>query len=128
MEFEYKIDADSNLVIAKATGEFSLEDLIIHMNEVNADPTFKKGMNSIADLSEVTFKINMQTMSRLLDYVRTMEKVRGACKWAVVTPRDLFFGLVRMFSFMSRDTAIETQAFRTLEEAMEWIGAEPDEK
>jgi hypothetical protein len=128
MEFDYKIYPDKNLVITKAVGDSALEDMIIHMNKVNADPAFKKGMNSIVDISEVAIKIDIQTMSRLLEYIKTIEKVRGKCKWAIVAPRDLYYGLVRMFSFLSRDTMIETQAFRTLEEALEWVGAEPDEK
>jgi|GEM_PF-6496605 len=42
---------------------------------------------------------------------------------AIVAPIDLYYGLMRMASVFGEGFGVETEVFRTEEEALDWLGA-----
>ena len=55
------------------------------------------------------------------------DSIGGRC--AVVASTDVHFGLIRMGSAHSQDSGLETHVFRSVPEALKWLGAAsaPDE-
>ena len=49
------------------------------------------------------------------------ERIGGRC--AIVATEDIHFGLSRMGSVYSESVGVETEVFRTEEEALVWLGA-----
>jgi len=49
------------------------------------------------------------------------DAIGGKC--AVVASDDVHFGLIRMGSVHSQDSGLETSVFRSVPEALEWLGA-----
>jgi hypothetical protein len=76
------------------------------------------------DLSDVTI-VDVAAES-IRDAARRAEQYvdsrldRG--KLAIVAPRDLLFGMARMYEILRSDSAVEVRVFRAREEAESWLG------
>lgn len=124
MKFAYCIDPTQNLIHLRCIGRITLAELMAHVNSVNTDPQFRKGMNTLADFSQAFLDWRFEEAQQFCDYVTTIQEARGKCKWAVVAPTDVNFGVIRMFATLSDELSIETSVFRTLEEVLDWLGQE----
>ncbi|HEB57528.1 MAG TPA: hypothetical protein ENI98_14740 [Gammaproteobacteria bacterium] len=118
------IDIEKNLVTHTINGGFGLVDIEPAWRAMLVDPKFQAGMNVLWD-----FRLGMQTSSFSADDMRhivsmTAEhiKQRGAeYKLALLAPRDLYFGLSRMFEAYGDEIPIKIHAFRSMQEALDWL-------
>ena len=115
----YKIDKDRGLVLSSASGVFSMVDARSHQERLSKHPDFNPGFSQIADFSQCTqFDISAEDIRALAEVPIFSPQSRRA----LVLPTDLAYGLGRMFEMLREshgDTGI--RAFRTLEEALDWV-------
>jgi hypothetical protein len=123
MKFSYIIDKEKNLIYLKCKGKMSVGELVEPTNNIISDPLFKKGMNTIADLTEARIDTGYNEVKLFREYVKTIQDIRGPCKWAVITQKDLVYGIVRMFMAISEELIIKTQVFKNFEEAIKWVSS-----
>lgn len=130
MPFAYTIDGDSNLINLQITGSFSEGQIRENIARVNADPKFRKGLNTLADITDARADIGYQQMRQFARYVETLHDVRGECKWAILAPTDVSYGMSRMLEALTDSPSIHIQAFRSRKQALRWLGLpenyEPD--
>ena len=90
---------------------------------LNQDPeTYKRYRFSLTDLSEAT-EINLST-NAIVEHSRACirsAQINPDAVVAVVAPKDLGFGLSRMWEILCEEIFWETNVFRTPEEAKKWI-------
>ena len=69
---------------------------------------------------QFTFK----NVSRIANYVTWFKESREGGKTAIVSPRDLEFGIGRMFDTFGeiKNVKFEIRVFRNLPAAREWLG------
>ena len=68
--------------------------------------------------------VNFNSITTGRDFVESIQEVRGKCKWAFIAPNDPAYGVSRMFSTLSDGLSIESEVFRTKDEAKKWLGLE----
>ena len=118
MPVTYTIDAARRLVLSRAHGLVTAEDFIEHGKRLGQDPAFEPGFSQLLDCSEVV-RIELST-----DALRGMAQFRlfgPGSRRAVVAPRDLHYGLARMYELLRGDAPERMQVFRTLEDAQLWL-------
>ena len=90
---------------------------------LNQDPeTYKRYRFSLTDISETT-EINLST-DAIVEHSRACIRsahINPDAVVAVVAPKDLGFGLSRMWEILCEEIFWETNVFRTREEARKWI-------
>jgi hypothetical protein len=108
----------------KATGEISVEDLIEQEMKIIHDLDFEKGFNTYADFSKAmpSSAVNFDEIINSVDFVRSIQEVRGICKWAIFAPYDRTYTVSNMFAVLSEGLNIETKIFKDEIEAKNWLG------
>ncbi|MHC4778005.1 MAG: hypothetical protein ACYTFG_05425 [Planctomycetota bacterium] len=119
MGADYRIE--KGIVFATLEGEVGPEDIFDTCMKILADPEFERGMNVLVDNSKSTTEMRFEDASKLVDRVKEIQEGFGHSKWATVSDSPLNFGISMMFSSLSGSTAIPMRAFKTVEEAMEWL-------
>lgn len=115
---------DESLVVFTHIGMVSDEEFLTRYEACFEDPRFDNSFDLLVDLRETNSSPRGTTvLSRLADYMRQKyENVEREPKAAVLAPELLSFGLARMFEVFSEDVTIDFRVFRTIDEAVDWLG------
>jgi len=94
-------------------------ELFTHARALKRDPRFSPSFHQLVDFSDVT------SLYVTVDGVHTMVGLnpfgRGSRR-AAIAPTDLAFGLARMYEALTQLEHGEFQVFRTMSQAVEWLG------
>jgi len=104
------------------------EDVMNYQREVWSQPEVK-GYNELIDMTEVE-KIDLPSVKRMKDLAMLSVAMDppSPSKFAIVAPKDEAFGLGRMYETYRRlesGSTKEVGVFRTMDEAVEFLGLSP---
>lgn len=125
---EVEFPSDLNVVILRPEGPFTLDAALQWGPSLFGDSRFRLGMHQVYDLSRVEAEsTTFERIQAVVDELGRRPRYSDALI-AYVAPRDLLYGLARMFvAISSTDLPRRRNLFRTLEDALDWIRAEdPD--
>ena len=126
MGISYEIDHERRLVLARAFGTLTPQEMFAYQREAWSRPGIA-GYNELVDMTGVE-RIEEPSAERMRELVRLSSEMDApsASKFAIVAPRDLEFGLGRMYEayrgFNPRSTK-QVNVFRTTEAALEWLSS-----
>ena len=126
MPIEFHCDHGKRLVLAKAYGVLTEEEIFGYQREVWSREEVV-GYDEVIDMSEVE-KIVAARSNRIKDLAAlaaSMDSRSTRTKFAIVATNDYAFGLGRMYEAhrtMNDRSTKEVAVFRTTEEALAWIG------
>ena len=128
MPISYQINKQESLIISRHDGEISDKELIDTYDGLFQNDDAKKCLKILVDL-----RATMST-ERSADALRTIaDRVRifhgnspERTKTAIIAPRDLSFGLSRMYEAYSDEDHEEVMVFRDAQKALHWIGVAPN--
>ncbi|HSA93874.1 MAG TPA: hypothetical protein VLE48_12750 [Terriglobales bacterium] len=128
MPIDYRIDGERRLVIATGRGTVTHEDLRNYQSAVWSNPEVA-GFNELADMRAVEHfgPASPEQMLELASLAARMDAGGAATKFAMVAPHNVAYGLGRMFQAyrgMERESRKRVGVFRTMEEALKWLGVE----
>lgn len=80
-------------------------------------------MNTIWDLRDAKIaEWSVEGVQAVVGYVRTHAEQRGSrYKSALVTARNIDYGLSRMYEAYGQDLPLTVRVFRDMDEAREWV-------
>lgn len=115
----YRIDKERRLVLSTGAGEFSKADVLAHQEKLVNDPDFDPSFSQIADFTQVTeLNLSAEDVRQLAEKAVFSPHSRRA----IIAPNNLVFGLSRMFEILRENHGdMGIRAFRTLEEALDWV-------
>jgi hypothetical protein len=120
------IDHDRQLTIHTVTGKPSFEELMTALNRFwEGQPT----RNLLWNFSEARLAhISYSETRKLIDYVRPQTEKRAGGKTALVSSRDLEYGMSRTLQSLRefQSPSYQIEVFRSLEEASQWFDQEED--
>jgi hypothetical protein len=128
MPIEYAIDHQRRLVTATGRGTLTDRDVFGYQRQVWSQPAVS-GYNELVDMSAVEH-IALESISRVVQLARTSAGMDPSSRWskfAIVAPKDVAFGLGRMYqSYRSQEehSTKEVGVFRSLPEALKFLGIE----
>jgi hypothetical protein len=128
MPIEYRIDHERRLVLARGRGILGGDDIFAYQREVwsRADVA---GYNELMDMSDVE-QVVSPTPGRIRDLATlsaSMDAPASESKFAIVAPKDLEFGLGRMYEAyraLNERSKKQVGVFRSLAEALAYLGVE----
>jgi hypothetical protein len=122
------IDKTIGLIRTTAAGRVTGDELVAYYHRLRSHPDFRSSLNEIFDLTDVT-EANVDGADvRRLSGVTEEFTVRGvAVKVAIIAPRDLEFGLARMYEMLQSRSRNDVRVFRDRAEAEGWIFAPRDQ-
>ncbi|MBZ5534721.1 MAG: hypothetical protein LAO31_02100 [Acidobacteriia bacterium] len=126
MPIEYQIDRDRKLVLAKARGTVTDEDVFGYQREVWSRDDVA-GYDELVDMSEVEHIAvpSVDRVRQLASLSVNMDAPSLASKLAIIAPQDVAFGLGRMYATyrgMDPQSKKQVEVFRSLGEALAFLG------
>ena len=122
MPVDYTIDKSLKMVFSKAYGIMIDEDVYAHQERLRDDPDFDPGFSQLADCTKVT-KADDLSSDAMYELARRNPFGEGS-KRAFVAPKNLLFGLIRMFQILTEDYPDEILVCRDLTEAHTYLKLE----
>jgi hypothetical protein len=119
MAARYRIDVERGLICSAATGTLTDEDLREHQSTLRSDPDFRRTLDQVWDFRGVD-RVDISNAA-VRDLARSRSFDAGT-KRAIGAPKDVAYGLARMFQILHDDAPEDLQIFRSLEEAEAWLG------
>ena len=126
MKSEYYIDQTKNLLVLKRVGPISVTDDITLHKVVLADPKYRKGMNSLIDMTEATYDWGLQEMDQFRTYINAIAKQIGARKWALVSDGGVTQANAKLFLVLHdlQPHGLTIKLFSNKFEAIKWLAKE----
>jgi hypothetical protein len=126
MPFDYRIDHEQRLVVTRGHGALSERDFFSYQREVWSRPEVA-GYSELIDMSDVgeVVEPSPDGVYALAELAARMDPPSGSGMLAIVAPRDVTFGLGRMYQAYREQSERSTKqvgVFRTLDEALRWLG------
>ena len=119
LAFSYSIDPHRRLVVSRASGVFTPEDVVATRQLVARDPAFDPTYDQIIDLTEATdLKFDYDTMLAVAASSLSQSFVRRA----IVARTAEQYSLACIFQVASEQSRQRIDIFATFDEAVEWIG------
>ena len=123
MPTSYRIDPSRGLVLSRAWGILSSEEMQDHYHRLLTDPGFRSSYRQLGDLRAVTeFTVGSWAMVE----TAAAPIFDAGTRRALVAPSDLGYGLSRMFAVYSERTEQDVRVFRDMAEAAAWLDAGPE--
>jgi hypothetical protein len=133
MPLQYRIDHRRRVVLTRATGTLTQEEIFTYQRDVWSRPDVAgyDELVDVTDVEQITFP-SAERVTVLAAMSAGMDAQAPASRFAIVAPRDFEFALGRMYGahreFDSRSTK-RVGVFRSRREALAWLGleAEPED-
>ena len=126
MTIDHKIFGEQGIVITTLVGAVTDADILPGYMRLYEDENWKPGYHEIVDLRNA--KMDGVTAEGLRSLSVMVEGyVAGKCdrfKSAVVAPKDLPFGLARLYEALSEESPESVKVFRNMKDALGWVGVD----
>lgn len=128
MPINYHLKPENRLAIVVHSGTVSDKEFLSFYKSLYQDSGFDKSFNLLVDLSKA--ESSARSSSALYEQADMIRKqyadTAAKPRVAVVAPKDLSFGLARMYETFSSEMSWEFAIFRTDKAALDWLGLPED--
>ncbi len=122
MSVSCRIDSEAGIVYTSVRAPADAKQVTEAITMTVAKPEFRPGLNGIADLREAGTDYSPKDVQWIADLLRAFRDQIGPSRTAIVVSEDAV-ELARQFQSMSLGSSVDTEIFRTMEEARAWVGA-----
>ena len=119
MPGSYVLDISLRLVLSRAWGVLTAEELLAHASALGKDPRFEPDFNQLSDLRDVR---GVALASPDIRDLARLNPFGAGARRAIVSATDEVFGLSRMYEMVRDQPSDEIIVFRDLPPALEWLG------
>jgi hypothetical protein len=123
MPIEVRVDETRELVEMVFAGEVTDSEFVETIDHYLLEPyaAFPRGLFDLSDVTVVGVSAD-SVRHAARHATRHVDSRLEEGKLAIVAPRDVLFGLARMYSILRDDSPVEVRAFRNRNEAESWLG------
>ena len=124
--FHFKLE--TKLIICVHTGKVSDDEFLISYKSMFESDLFTTGMNHLVDLSQAdSSPRSRDVLNQFANFVKLkFADTSTYPKIAVVAPKNLSFGLARMYEVFADSIPWDFAVFRAADAALAWLGVSED--
>jgi hypothetical protein len=124
MPITYQIRTDEKLLIFSHSGVVKDDEFLSFYKTLYEDNRFDKSFNTLVDLRRAESVVrSAAALNAFAEYVQQQyANITARPKVAVVAPKDVSFGLARMYAAFSETVPWEFIVFRDAGAALAWLG------
>jgi hypothetical protein len=119
MPLAYVIHAELRLVVVRAWGVLSTDEVLAVIGALYQDPQFRSDFRELVDARKVTV---LHVSPAGIREIATSNPYSSAARRAIVVSSEVAFGMARMYEMMRDPSPDEVQVFREYASALEWLG------
>jgi len=124
MPASYEIDRERRLILNRAWGVLTADDLRVTREKLQDDPEFQSDFAQLFDLRDVT---EIAISSTMMGNVASSSVFLPGVRRAFVTGNAMQFGMARMFAAHAEIHRQQVRVFREMSEALAWLGEPADD-
>lgn len=122
MPINYDIDEKEKLIVATGSGIVTGKEVQEHLESLANDDRYKAPMKKLVDYSTIdSIRISQDEADTIAQIKNKHIGTFAGEKCAFVSPGDLTYGTARVHQALIDSTDINTQVFRNIKEAKEWL-------
>jgi hypothetical protein len=121
MPVTYQLNHETGFIETCCRGNVTLEEVLEHFKQLEADPSLPGRLDVLLDLGETT---SLPESDELREVARAVERVKDKVQWgtcAIIASRDALFGMIRMFEVFTEGLFARTHVFRSRGEAENYL-------
>jgi hypothetical protein len=124
MPIEYLFKEDERLVVIIHVGVVPDDEFLASYEGLFGDDRYDKTFNLLVDLRRADSAVrSQQALRQFADFAQGQyTDADETTKVAVVAPKDVSFGLARMYEVFSHNVPWEFVVFRSADAALAWLG------
>lgn len=124
MTAHFHIDVERNLVTLELRDRLGLDQAATVLKDLIADDRLRPGPSGLIDTTElVGLDLVALDIRQLASIAEQADALWEGGRWAVVAPRDLVFGMARMYQLIRSGAPYEIEVFRTRDDALSWLAS-----
>ena len=126
MPLTVRVDAETGIVHAEATGVLAMSELLTVLPELFASPDFQPGMAHLVDLTaaEDTTATADDLRAFVAEFQKEFDRIRTS-RLAIVAENAVLFGMARMYETLAHPLPIPIRVLRDRDEAIVWLQEAP---
>jgi hypothetical protein len=117
----YRIDKARGIVLTRYEGRLSDHDVLGLQRRLAADPEFVPALRQLIDMREIE---ELEITSEGIQRLAQGNPFGTGSRRAGVASKDDVYGVARMFEMMRQEKGDELRIFRSLDDALDWLGLE----
>lgn len=118
MPVSYRLDSARHLVLSRAWGVLTDQEIEAHYKRLAADPGFQPTYRQLCDMMEVT---RLDATADMLRRLAQQSIFSPGTRRAFVAAQDSHYGLTRMFQVFCEIEGTRVEVFRDLASAETWL-------
>jgi len=121
MPFTYHIDSNAGILFIVGEGAITQAERLDAMHAWLRDPAFRPGLHTLCDFSAATSTPNLPELREIIAIINQNAPSIGRTRLALVTAKDVTFGVARQFQILAEATSLDIQIFADRETALAWL-------
>jgi len=124
---EFAVTYRQGVAVVRIGGTLTPEKILLANEALVQHPEFRSGDDAIWDLRDVdATRLRVDDLREITRRLADRDELRGFHRSAMVTARDVEFGITRMYEALSGGRPHKVAVFRSMERARSWLlGDEP---
>ena len=128
MPIEFTIDPARNRIFTRARGRVQGHELVDYYRRLRAQVDFHADLDEVFDLTDASaLDVTANDVRELSDVTLPFTRGGNPVNVAIVAPRDLEFGMSRMYEMLQAKSVNIVRVFRDRVDAEAWIEAHRDD-
>ncbi|UCF63717.1 MAG: STAS/SEC14 domain-containing protein [bacterium] len=121
MSIKHWIEKDKKRVRAVIKGKITTEEIIQAINKSLHDPDFENGFDILSDHTGIEKAITTDQVMKTSSHIQNFKDRFKGSRWAVVTEKEVSYGMMRMLSTYLEKASLSMRVFKTYEDADNWL-------
>ena len=121
MSINYQYNSSKDAIYASIEGKITFEEFQLTLARITETENFPPNTRILWDLRKMDFSIIDWEFSKQLVDIRKLNPKRAHSKVALVTDKDIDFGITEMHVFQSMKLPQEMMVFKNFEEGESWL-------
>jgi hypothetical protein len=123
MSVQSTVDPNSGVIVHAVSGMLDIDEVVSALERIVNHPLFRPGAHVLWDFSGArSGNLDARELRNLVRQVGERMDGRGeGYKTALVAPRDVDYGLARMYEAYASELPVELCVFRSSGEAWDWL-------
>ena len=121
MPFTYHIDSNARILFIVGEGAITQAERLAAMHAWLRDPAFRPGLRTLCDFSTATTTPDLSDLREIIAIINQNAASIGQTRLALVTAKDVTFGVARQFQILAEPTSLDIQIFVDREAALAWL-------
>jgi hypothetical protein len=125
MAITFRVVPDSRSIGVRLAGPLSITEIQEFLVALETDPGYSPELDALLDAREIDVDFGTADLRGFASHHRARAEGRSS-RWGIVVSEDLTYGMGRMFEAFMSGSPREFRVFRSMEEAADWVGVDPE--